>query len=204
MKENLHIVGDSSIFDLKYENITVHHIFEYSLYYPNDSTSVAYRMGLLYSIIKQIKQNEWILLPFGDIDCRYYLPIHVNNENDRFIYTKICAYGYIELVKELIDKFPNHKFIVMGPLPIHPLWFNIYSDEYATPLRLNYLAMDIIEKMRDLCSDSNIPFVSIFHLLVDRDIETNIFIYDDSMENIRPHLIYTLLRRELRALGIDI
>jgi len=130
------------------------------------------RENLFQILRKRIPKNSIVLLCFGEIDCRAHLLKEAERQNKPIPeVVKDCVTRYFSVIQEI------------GSLGYCPVVWNILPTTSRTDLnpqtvgyptygsqkQRNRVTELFNESIKGLCENENIPFISIYNKLVDRD-----------------------------------
>lgn len=132
------------------------------------------KIPILESIInKEYKNGDTILFCFGEVDCRLHLPkrIILNAESEDSVVNE-CVERYYSVIK----KFHTNgiKCAVWGVIGSNPPSLP-YPTQYrvGTMQQRNKITILFNKLIKTRCQIDNIPFVSIFDIMVNDDLITN-------------------------------
>ena len=125
----------------------------------------------VYEHLKNIpfdKNNDYVMLIVGEVDCRWHLPYqaHIQNTSHENIVNE-CINRYFQNYIDLVDK--GYKIIGWGG---HPSTTAGHSDNPSEPIFGDCLSRNAIsllwnEKLKEKCLQHNIPYISIINNLID-------------------------------------
>jgi hypothetical protein len=159
---------------------------------------------MLFSALKKVPKGSWVLLVFGEIDCRSHL-LKQRDKQSRPLndVASECVGHYMRAVKAVCDA--GFKTMVFGGLPTGNRatvgWNDDQFAHYGTSLERNEAARLFDLSLKAECSRAHVPCLSIFDLLVDENGITKEHYYLDAI-----HLstkAMPLIKQRLQELGID-
>jgi len=130
--------------------------------------------NLIHEIIRNISKDQWILLCFGEIDCRAHL-IKQKEIQNRTIesVTEECTNKYFSTISELKDQGNN--LIIWGAIPTYDIDVDKDSTEplakieypyYGIAKERNYATKYFNDLLEKYCNEKDIKFGSIFDDLI--------------------------------------
>jgi hypothetical protein len=207
----LHVVGDSHVSVFMGRDgiaaqwphrevgpdITVYHVG------PHLAWTIADREPLVSEIVGRFcKTTDGLLMVFGEIDARMHL-VRRHLEKGTSIEQEAanCADRYMESVTRLQAKHRGIRFSVYGP-PANPPWsIDGPYPTVGTCVQRNAATKTFNERCRRLCNEADIPFVTVFHRMMQDNGEPRAECFMDVI-HLSPRVMYPLLREELRAAGL--
>jgi hypothetical protein len=148
-------------------NIKTHHL----------GGKLMYTFGKLKFNVLNIKnygvcENDIVIFCFGEIDCRYHVHKHVNNEHSYIEIINDIVDNYFNAIKQNVEQYNNIKTCVYNVIPPtrgfavdsdHPYPF-LGSDEDR---KMYYKYMN--EKLKELCKVYNYYFFDIYDACCDHE-----------------------------------
>ena len=146
-----------------------------------------------------IKPEDYILLSFGEIDCRLHILKQVEKQNISIEQAvDICTNRYLDLIKDLRKE--HDKIIIYLP-PASTADF-IENDEYGTlgdTNTRNRVTKYFEDNIKTKCKD--VSFLSIYKYLIDEVNNTNMVYYEDQI-HLSPLKVKDFIIKELNENGI--
>jgi hypothetical protein len=133
----------------------------------------------LFSSIKKIPKGSYILLCYGEIDCRVHLLKQSIKQNIKLkLVVDDCVDKYFSVIKE-VDKL-GYRVLVWGVIPSTK--FKIEYQEfptYGTNFQRNKVTGLFNERLKMNCDRYQMPFLDITNFLLNADGTTNMNMYSD-------------------------
>ncbi len=110
-------------------------------------------------IANYVKENDFIMFLFGEVDCRVHLPKHKNvNE---------CVTRYFNV----INNYKN--IIVCGPIASSPDNRACEIPHIGTCIERNEITKEFNSLLKEICDNHNIPFITVLDEMLLDDGNTN-------------------------------
>lgn len=128
----------------------------------------------------EVGNNDYVLLAVGEVDHRWHIPRVASITKDPIENLTVeCVDRFFEALADLKEK--NYNVIAWGS---HPSTTAGHSDNPEAPIFGSCLTRNLVgsvwnRRLRELCSQFDIPFVSIFDDLVDENSLTKMEYYMD-------------------------
>ncbi len=151
----------------------------------------------LLEITSQLPKNSYVLLNFGEIDCRVHLlkQAQEQSKNKEEVVSE-CVQRYFSVIKELQEKF---RVIVWAVVPstsseksIDPRY-----PHFGSNLERNEVTSLFNKQLERLCRDNQILFISLFSQLINKNGSTNTRYFWDGVhlsQNAMPLAIEEILK----------
>lgn len=157
---------------------------------------------IFFDAISAIPKDEWILLVFGEIDCRAHL-IKKSRELKKDVYktAKECADRYITAI-ELVRKKGHKKIIIFCAIPstrYEGSLDKIYPT-IGTNMERNKATVLFNEELKTYAKRSQVQIIEIFDKLIFKDGSTNMKFYRDKIhlnQKIMPTVINELVDKKI-------
>ena len=141
------------------------------------------------------KENDYIVLAIGEVDCRWHLPYQasVQGKTNENIVSE-CIDRYFRVYLDLKQK--GYKVIGWGG---HPSTISGHNDDQNEPvfgdcLSRNKISLYWNNLLEEKCKQNDIPFVSIIKELIDDNGLTKMEYFSDychlNYDNIKDKIIY--------------
>lgn len=158
-----YVIGDShSNLYLNYKNFLVYHLGPATANSLHKNKSKTNSNKKIKKIIQKINRKDWIILIFGEIDCRIHIyPRSVKNKEkiEKTILTTIKNYG--KIIKQ-IKKKHGKKLIICG-VPPTSTQKNIYKIENYPNLKIRCkITKNFNINLKKFCYKNKINFLDIY------------------------------------------
>lgn len=160
--------------------------------------------GRFRKFINRIDKNDYLMLCFGEIDCRAHILKQARRQNRcEFDITKDCVDRYIDGVVMLKDL--GYKIILWGPIAtsrdntVHKKKFPQYGNE----IERNKVTEHFNLCLENKTSNTDIKFISIFKKLITQDYKTKIEYYKDDGVHLSDKA-FPMALKEFKANGIQV
>ena len=204
-KPLIHVIGDShgKVFRGNRQFI-VHHLGAATAHNLAKQQSTTSSNRKLFNIIDSISRKDVVLLVFGEIDCRIhiYYQYRKNGERraiDELVDDTVSNYG------EVLEKLRNLgvNFVVYGVPPATEVRNEYRYPFYASPEVHCRISSIFNERLKDLCSKRDYPYIDIHSRFSD---ENGFMLKDSAADEI--HLngqVVDFVKGELnRRIGISV
>ena len=134
----------------------------------------------LFEIIDTLPEKSYVVLCFGEIDCRYHLLFQSNKLNiplEDII--DDCLNQYFSAVLEIKRK--GHRIGIWGATPTSYINSNPLFPSYGTHVQRNDCTKQFNIKLEQLCKQNDVLFFSIFNTLVGKNLHTPNYIFFDGV-----------------------
>jgi hypothetical protein len=126
------------------------------------------------------KQEDYISLLFGEVDCRWHIP-HISSTKNIFI--EDCVINCIEEYFKCIDslKSNGYKLLIIGT---HPSTIEDHDSDKDRPifrgcLYRNYISKEFNNKLKLKCIQNDIKYIEVFNELLLKDGTTDMSYFKD-------------------------
>lgn len=130
------------------------------------------------------KSGDQVMLVVGEVDCRWHLPFQMDKQKKhRLDIVAECADRYFSCFIDLLNL--GYKPIVWGTHPttthghVNPPGDNTYGPIFGDVKTRNEICLTWNLFLKGLCRDNGIPFVTIYHHLVDENNLTKMEYFRD-------------------------
>lgn len=146
-----------------------------------------------FGILQHIKKGSWVLLSFGEIDCRAHLMKQKEKQNLSIEdVVKNCVNRYFQFVLEVKRLGYNVIVYAVPPTSNHDVFEDLEEQEmfphYGSFVERNYATKYFNNLLNTKCIENNVLFLSIFNLLLSEEGKTNESFFCDCI-----HLSYKTL-----------
>jgi len=147
------------------------------------------------------KDNDYVAFNLGEIDCRYTIAKKIiidKLDQNTIINEAIESYFKVFLKLKYDKHYLYNNLLCIGPIASYggEMSKHIY---YGNDIQRNQITLKFNNKLRSLCANENIQFVTLFDYLIDNNMRTkNNFYYDIHLNNkAQPEMINRLKNKEI-------
>lgn len=150
------------------------------------------------------KNEDYIMLIVGEVDCRVHLPKQINLQNSKIEDTvNECVNRFFNVFLDLKNK--GYKIIGWGG---HPSTTSEPSDDPSQPIVGNCFFRNEIslfwdETLKKLCNKHGIPYISLVNDLINEDKLTNMDYFIDYC-HLNHDMVKPLLREKFNSIEMKI
>jgi hypothetical protein len=205
----IHVVGNSHVNtfsncpfvsrgEVKNDVFKLHHIGALTAKYMLRKYS-----NKINGVLKHIQKGSHIIPMAGEVDCRFHIPLQATRQkkNDEAMVSEFMK-GYMEVFDYLISL--GYKPIAFGTHPSttedHDM-SNIMRPIHSSMERRNGISILWNEQLEQEAYTRNIPFISIYHYLVNGSNKTNMKYYLDYC-HLNSSLVFEFILMELKKIGL--
>lgn len=188
--KKIHVIGNSHVSIFSGASKIINCLPEKSIYRATDDIEYhAYHLGPTiaynffehhYPIVRKIieknvdKENDYIMMAVGEVDCRWHLPKQAEFQNKKIeLIVEECVSRFFRCYLECKEN--GYKCIGWGS---HPSTNQGHSENPNSPVYKDVLTRNKISKefetfLREKCQSNQMLFLSIFDDLLNKDGTTN-------------------------------
>jgi lysophospholipase L1-like esterase len=187
---------------------------------PATSTHIKNKKEIIDDIVqKKYNNGDIILFCFGEIDCRIFFKNKIDYySQNRTVLNKLGEWGEMEaktdedIISHIVNRYfnwvkenyANYNIAFWGPIAsfredlIDYVKHNIMFT--GTNKERNHITKIFNEKLQKICSENNIPFVTVFYEMINENLVTNIEMTDMNIhlnDNMMPLIIDKFKKEKL-------
>jgi len=149
------------------------------------------------------KENDWVTLVVGEVDCRLHIPLHADNDNLDFTSAiDKVADRFLKCYDVLLKK--GYKVFVVGTHPTTKEQHDMSNSSrpiYGSPELRNRICVIWNHRLHAYALRNKIPFISIYNSLVNDDNTTDMSYFIDYC-HLNGETVMPLIIKELKAENI--
>jgi hypothetical protein len=173
----IHCIGNSHVRAFSASNIAAHHIGPVIAY-----NFLEHHFFKIKGHLRLISNNDYVSLIAGEVDCRYHLPLQADTQGKTDIeVTTDCVDRFFRCFKILKDE--NYNLIAFATHPTttepHDMSDPTNKPIYSSCIRRNNICILWNRRLKELCDNEDIPFISIYEKLVDENNITKMEYFED-------------------------